>query len=46
VLTIMAINPEGRKELLFMDTRTGTVNHNETAVFLPDDNWYPSAVPL
>jgi DNA-binding winged helix-turn-helix (wHTH) protein len=46
VLTIMAINPEGRKELLFMDTRTGTVNHNETAVFLPDDNWYPSAVPF
>jgi len=46
VLTIMAINPEGRKELLFMDTRTGTVNHNETAVFLPDHNWYPSAVPF
>lgn len=46
VLTIMAINPEGRKELLFMDTRTGTVNHNDTAVFLPDDNWYPSAAPL
>lgn len=45
-LTIMAINALGRKELLFLDTRSGKVSHNETAVFLPDENWYPSAAPL
>jgi len=45
-LTIMAINPYGRKELLFLDTRTGTLNRNETAEFVPDENWYPSSTPL
>ena len=45
-LTIMAINPYGRKELLFFDTRTGTLNRNDTAVFVPDENWYPSSTPL
>jgi DNA-binding winged helix-turn-helix (wHTH) protein len=44
-LTIMAINPYGRKELLFLDTRTGTLNRNETAEFVPDENWYPSSFP-
>ncbi len=45
-LTIMAINPQGRKELLFLDTRTGTLNRNDTAEFVPDENWYPSSTPL
>lgn len=45
-LTIMAINPYGRKELLFLDTRTGAINRNNTAVFVPDENWYPSSTPL
>jgi len=44
-LTIMAFNREGRKVLLFLDTATGKVNSNNTAAFVPDDNWYPSASP-
>lgn len=45
-LTIMAINAYGRKELLFLDTRTGTLIRNDTAEFVPDENWYPSSTPL
>lgn len=45
-LTIMAVTPAGRKELLFLDINTGTVNRNDTAVFVPDENWYPSSSPL
>lgn len=46
ILTIMAINPAGIKELLFMDIRTGSLNRTGTAAFVPETTWYPSAAPL
>ena len=45
-LTIMAINPYGSKELLFLDTRTGILNRNNSAVFRSEEDWYPSSNPL
>lgn len=46
ILTIMTINPDGQKELLFLDRFSGTININDTAVIGRDENWYPSSTPL
>lgn len=46
ILTIMTINPDGQKELLFVDRFSGTININDTTVIGRDENWYPSSTPL
>lgn len=44
-LTISAINAQGRKVLLFFNTRTGQMNRNDAAVITSEEDWYPSASP-
>ena len=46
VLTIMALNPGGQKELLFLDLRSGALNRNDTVLTPPPEDWYPSSTPL
>ena len=46
ILTIMAIDEAGQKELLFLDTNSGLINRNVRAVFPPEENFYPSSTPL
>lgn len=46
VLTIMALNPAGQKELLFLDLRSGALNRNDTVLTPPPEDWYPSSTPL
>lgn len=45
ILTIMAIDPLGQKELLFLDINSGNINRNDTAVFTNEDSFYPSSTP-
>ena len=46
ILTIMAIDDEGQKELLFLDTTSGTINKNERAVFTPAVSFYSGSNSL
>lgn len=43
ILTIMAVNTVGLKELMFLDINTGAINQNNTAVFDTEVDWYPSS---
>jgi hypothetical protein len=45
ILTIMAVNAGGQKELMFLDINTGAINQNDTAVFDTEVDWYPSSNP-
>jgi len=46
ILTIMAIDQAGQKELLFLDINSGLINRNIRAVFPTKENFYPSSIPL
>ena len=46
ILTIMAIDPLGQKELLFLDINSGIINKNDTAVFTNENSFYPSSTPV
>ncbi|MDG2174974.1 MAG: winged helix-turn-helix domain-containing protein [Gammaproteobacteria bacterium] len=45
ILTMMAVNASGQKELMFLDINTGAIIQNDTAVFDTELDWYPSSNP-